>query len=85
MSSISIGAGLPNITGSVGGAYNYVFNSGKGAFISRSFGYTNTVDISGKDNINNGTTLDASLSSSIYGSSETVTPESITTTFCIRY
>ena len=32
-----------------------------------------------------GWTFDASRSSSIYGSSETVTPESIATAFCIRY
>ncbi len=80
-----VGAGLPNITGSVGGSYNYVFNNGKGAFISSSFGYTNNVGLSGKDDINNGTTLDASLSSSIYGNSSTVTPLSLSCKIVLKY
>lgn len=78
---------MPNITGIIGGAYNYVFGNGTSALISSSFGTTNNVGISGndKDNIHNGMTLNASLSSSIYGGSNTVTPSSLSTTFIVRY
>ena len=78
-------AGLPNIEGRIGGAYNYVFNDGMGALISCSLGNTSNVNIGGSTNINNGMDFDASLSSSIYGSSETVTPLSESVIFCIRY
>jgi hypothetical protein len=70
----TIEAGLPNITGSIGGGYNYVFNNGTGAFISRGFGNTNNVNINGSGNVNNGMDFNASRSSSIYGNSNTVQP-----------
>lgn len=76
---------MPNINGTVGGAYNYVFNDGTGAFISRSLKNTNNVGLSGTGNINNGMTLNASLSNPIYGSSNTVTPETTKALMAIKY
>lgn len=76
---------MPNITGTTGGGYNYVFNNSTGAFIGRSLGNTNNVDISGTGNINNGMTLNASLSNSIYGNSNTVTPETTKALMAIKY
>ena len=76
---------MPNINGSIGGSYNYVFNSGVGALKTLSVKNTNNVAISGTGNINNGMELDASLSNSIYGNSNTVTPSSLITNFYIKY
>ena len=73
-------AGLPDITSS---NFGYILNaSSKGAIIaggkSRCFG-------SGADYTVYLMSLDATLSSSVYGSSTTVTPESLTVLILIKY
>lgn len=75
---------LPNITGSIGDGYNWVFNNGKGALISHSFGDTKNISIYSTGNINNGMLFDASHSSEIYQSNAKVRPESYATKFYIK-
>ena len=83
-------AGLPNIEGSIDGIEQYVkgYNAGSttGAITALAHGskWTKT---------GTGTTVDrqlainfdASLSNTIYGSSDTVTPKSLTTLLLIKY
>lgn len=77
-------AGLPNITA---GANLYTWRDGitsgalsSGIINSNVLTVGNTVDYNYV-----GFTLDASRSSSIYGKSETVTPENISVLYCIKY
>lgn len=74
-------AGLPNITGSYNwGTTILVESSGALTGGSYSKGYGNATTHSW-----GGIKLDASLSNSIYGNSETVTPKSLTTFLLIKY
>ena len=82
-SVISIGAGLPNIKGELFTVPANTSTDGTGAFRR-----TTTPNTAGAargaaswSNIN----FDASRSSSVYGSSSTVTPLSESTLLCIRY
>ena len=75
-------AGLPNITGH--------FASATGKIYSTDGAFTTDDTVKGqKSGSNNGSLdrgyLDASRSSSIYGSSSTVTPLSLSATFVIKY
>ena len=76
-------AGLPNITGSVnntnyGNAAVGYYNSREGALAPKGSGtsYASPNAVT-SDNATSGITLDASLSSSIYGNSDTVQPQTI--------
>lgn len=80
MSSTSIGAGLPNITGRVGGTKD-IIPKGAFYFMGNNFaGNTDIVEHQFKD-----TYMDASLSNSIYGSSKVVTPLSLSTSYILKY
>lgn len=72
-----IEAGLPNITGSIGGGYNYIFEDGSGALQSANKRTTNNISITQSGNICNGMNFDASLSNQIYGNNSTIQPLSI--------
>lgn len=79
-------AGLPNITGAVGAAGSGVFypgdNTGNCFYSTNDIGYcAYAVQGSGCTALN----FEASRCSSIYGSSETVTPLSESVVFCISY
>lgn len=84
-------AGLPNITGSIGfrgesASYPFTAHSGMGAFYNNSnnitiVGYYNGCSVKGDHMAR----FNASRSSSIYGSSTTVQPKSVTVKFCIKY
>lgn len=79
-------AGLPNITGGIISSTSYIFhrNGASGAF--KIVGTNGTGPALSKNNDgNNQIALDASLSSSIYGSSPTVTPLSLSSIFIIKY
>ena len=76
---------MPNITGSFnatllhdGGAVGY------GAFIAGGSD-TKSTPQSGGDASQSGFSFDASRSNSIYGNSETITPESLSTKFFIKF
>ena len=80
--NIRLSAGLPNITG----AFIGVVQGGTGAFSTGS----NTTSYVGPANSNNlrqkRNTFEASYpDDSIYGNSETVTPESLTTFLLMKY
>lgn len=84
-------AGLPNITGSIGfrgesASYPFTAHSGTGAFYNNSNditigGYYSSYTVKGDHMAR----FNASRSSSIYGSSETVQPKSVTVKFFIKY
>lgn len=83
----SVAAGLPNITGVTGKVVAGVgYNSGRsGAFYSVN-GLETNVGTFGSGNGNRvGYNFNAYYSNSIYGSSTTVTPLSISTKFFIKY
>ena len=74
-------AGLPNITGETGYDFQSLFVSG--AFNS-SFGSKKVAHFAGV-NTAGAQGFDAAVSNSIYGSSTTVTPLSLTSKFYIKY
>lgn len=76
-------AGLPNITGSVSGLRQVSSSSGTGAFSAFKSGGLNS-DGSGSWG-HGGFNFDASRSSSIYGTSTTVQPKSLTVRAIIKY
>ena len=86
-SSISVEAGLPNITGGFrphGGNLLSVTDL-SGAFSARPNGVSVT-GISGRTGTGNtGANFNASKSNSIYGNSDTVTPLSLTTKIVLKY
>lgn len=77
-----LNAGLPNITGAAnvarGSGYTY---KAEGAFYDSNNGAGGNWDTSASCRLN----IDASRSSSIYGSSDTVQPPALTTQFYIKY
>lgn len=85
---VRIGAGLPNITGLFnGGDANFAYQlRGNGALAEyvQWMQYTYTIFNSPADRIY-GCTFDASRSSTIYGTSGTVTPMSLSSIYIIRY
>ena len=76
---------MPNIEGSIGGIFSLLEKSNSGAFTYLNSGNNNAGIASGS--ITNYSTINynASLSNPIYGSSETVTPESLSTKFFIKF
>ena len=76
-----VAAGLPNITGSFGRGRTRIESTG--AFVTQSVGDTLSNDGSSKDAKT--ISFDASRCSSIYGNSNTVTPPSVKTVFCIKH
>lgn len=77
-------AGLPNITGKTW-MYSYGQGQCNGA-ISTSVTGTNQISAGSSKNFNYlGVDFDASRSSSIYGKSETVTPENMSVLYCIKH
>lgn len=86
---VRIGAGLPNITGAWQGTL-HTEGAGSSGFegaitpgsYSRAYSYA---AISSATSKNNKKILDASLSNSIYGSSETVSPLSQSTLYLVKY
>lgn len=79
-------AGLPNITGKYNIIVNYTSVTGiwnaSGAFYK---GSKENVGAAGSDGLGGTLCLNASLSSSIYGSSSTVTPLSQSTLYVVKY
>jgi len=78
---ISVGAGLPNITGETG--YDHQGAFATGAFKS-SFGTKQVAHFAGV-NTTGAQGFDAAVSSPIYGRSNTVTPLSLTTKLILKY
>ena len=79
----SVAAGLPNITGIVGGLNLWNVPQPNGAFYSVKFGSnTNASGVSGTAEYENH--LDASRSNSIYGNSSTVQPPALKLLPCIK-
>lgn len=78
--AISIGAGLPNIIGRVGGTKDVIPN---GAFYFTGNNFAGNTDIVEHQFKN--TYMNASLSNSIYGSSNMVTPLSLSTSYILKY
>ena len=76
---------MPNITGSYGSTGWYLGYGGVSGswYMSKVKGERPTYDAYKSDSCILG--MDASRSSSVYGSSDTVTPESIETKMCIKY
>ena len=77
-------AGLPNITGSFS-TYDYDTHSRAGAFYDN--GALNSSGKAGSSTDGEWSNIgfNASLSNSIYGNSETVTPENVSVLYCIKY
>ena len=82
----SINAGLPNITGDfkILGQDSALQASGSGAFY-RGSAFNNYANYHNPNVTMYSVGFNASRSSSIYGSSDTVTPTSLTCVTCIRY
>lgn len=82
-------AGLPNITGDVGGSSygsGVIQMGGSGAFATDAPGSTSAIaGNSVQAAIANSVTFDASRSNSIYGNSSTVQPPALTCLICIKY
>ena len=74
-----MGAGCPNITGRIG--VESTRENDTGAFYRGTFSQVGWQSSGGTT----GTNFDATRSSAIYGSSETVTPLSESVIFCISY
>ena len=87
MLSISVNAGLPNIIGALGAAYGGLYADDSitnNAFVNTGRDkYAYATHESGK--FNRYVSMDASRSSSIYGNSGTVTPESLTILVILKY
>ena len=83
MLSISIEAGLPNITGTVLGAKELRLLSTTGAFSISGYGKSGRGQTEGNEE--HELILDASLSNSIYSNSNTVTPKSLKTFMLVKY
>ena len=84
----SVAEGLPNITGELGWRVSWLFSRANGAFTGAPGTSTNVVstDIRTDSSIPYGYgILDASRSSTIYGASDHVTPNSIALLLCIIY
>lgn len=78
-----MGAGLPNITGTVGIHPTAAFAGMTGAFYETNKNGAGNNSQSGTANHLTG--FNASRSSSVYGNSGTVTPTSQSTLLCIKY
>ena len=77
-----IDAGLPNIEGCCGGTYLGAITNATGAFFTRTETHGGC---QGGGNMFHKVYLNASLSSSIYNKSTTVTPLSLTVKYLIKY
>ena len=81
-------AGAPNITGMVERGYSTIgiYTSGKGALSVSNVGSTYLQPgVSSQNDVYKTFSIDASRSSSIYGSSATINPISLTTFLLIKY
>ena len=82
-------AGIPNIEGTAGPFRSLFSQSGHtslGALsVSNEIVVTMAANGDARDGFNRNVILDASRSNSIYGSSDTVTPLSLSTKFFIKY
>lgn len=73
---------MPNITGTVAGAKEFRISTATGCFTMQNRGQSGWGNTQGSNY--HGFNLDASLSSPIYGNSDTVTPASVNVT-CVIY
>lgn len=77
--------GLPNITGMFAADTYYTIAEGSGAFLPSTTTPTWAVAAGHAGSIGKYFSFDASLSNSIYGSSETVSPLSQSTLMLVKY
>ena len=78
-------AGLPNITGYYTPIWGWASGSSRGGSIVAQNGGTQATGTGGKGSSGHAWTLDASVSSPVYGASQGVTPSSISCLFFIKF